>query len=85
MLGCIRKHLITKWKFVGYSLKLKYDVLEKIEQRQTRIEDQAFAMLVEWVQTDTRPCYCKLIYALDKYRLSNVVNQLKVIVKSGNE
>ena len=84
VLGCIRKHLTTKWKFVGYSLKLKHHVLEKIEQRQTKIEDQAFAMLVEWMQTDVEPCYCKLISALDEQGLSNIANDLKVIVKSGN-
>ncbi|XP_065903623.1 uncharacterized protein [Dysidea avara] len=82
VLSSIRRHLVLKWKFVGYSLQLKYYIIDNIEQRQTRIEDKTFEMLVEWRQTDTHPCYCKLISALNEHKLSGAVDDLKVNIKS---
>lgn len=69
--------MASKWKFVGYSLQLNYDVIEKIEERNHSIEDLTFAMLVQWMQTDPEPCYCKLISALSEQGLMNAIESLK--------
>jgi len=85
VLSSIRRHIVPHWTFVGYSLHLKYDTIDNIKKSRRNSEEQAFQMLVEWMQTDSTPCYCKLISVMDEHRLSQAVIDLKMIIKSGTK
>ena len=57
-------------------------MLKTIEFNIHEVEEQAFQMLIEWVQRDLKSCYCRLISAMDKQDLRRGIDALKKNVKS---
>lgn len=82
VLSKIRKCFNAEWKYVGLALNLEHNLLETIESNHQKIDDRSFQMLVEWMKRDKKPCYCKLISAMEEEELQSAVHDLKQKIKS---
>ena len=83
VLKSIRREFGDNWKYVGYELHLEDSVIDTIGLDEKRVEDQAFKMLRNWIQCDVKPCYCKLIAAMETESLNSGVTCLKKWIKRG--
>ena len=82
VLSSIRREFGIQWKHVGYALGLEHSLLVCIEHNSPHeVEEKAFNMLTSWKQRDAHPCYCKLIYAMEKEHLNRGVECLKSYIK----
>ena len=82
VLSSIRREIGKQWKHVGYALGLEHSLLECTEHNHPHgVEEKAFKMLTDWIQRDVHPCYCKLIYAMDKEHLHQGVECLRFYIK----
>ena len=82
ILSKIRKEFGSHWKHVGYNLGLEHSVLNVIELNSQDVEQRTFKMLEEWMQTNVKTCYCKLISAMLEEDLCQAVEILKQNIKS---
>ena len=82
-MSSIRQEFGTKWKHVGLILEINYNVINLIELNLKQFEERSFNMMVEWFQRDPNPCYCKLIFAMNKEGLHSGIEVLKSKIKLG--
>ena len=82
-MSSIRWEFGTKWKHVGLILEINHNVINLIELNLQQFEERSFNMMIEWMQRDPNPCYCKLILAMNKEGLLRGIEVLKSKIKLG--
>ena len=79
ILSRIKAHLAVHWKDIGYELIAEHKVTNIASSRDD-VEEKCLTMLKTWLETDSNPCYCKLLAALEIYGYSDMLKKVKEII-----
>ena len=81
ILSRITVHLAMHWKDIGYELIAEHKVAN-IACSRDDVTEKCFTMLHTWLQTDSNPCYCKLLTVLELYEYHHLLIKVKEIITS---
>ena len=81
ILSRIKAHLAVHWKDIGYELIADHKVTNIMCSRDD-VEEKCFTMLRTWLETDNKPCYCKLFAALETYEYHDLLKKVKEAITS---
>ena len=71
--------LPSHWKSIGYELIDQYKIAN-IACSVDSLENKCFNMLTTWLESDSKPCYCKLFAALETYEYHDLLRKVKEII-----
>ena len=69
------------WKDIGYELIAEHEV-KNIASSRDDVQEKCSTMLETWLETDSNPCYCKLVAALEVYEYFDQIRKVKEIIHS---
>ena len=81
ILSRIKAHIAVHWKDIGYEMIAEHEV-KNIASSRDDVQEKCFTMLETWLETDSNPCYCKLVAALEVYEYFDQIRKVKEIIHS---
>jgi len=61
---------------IGYEL-LNHEKVQIIKADYTTVEERYHEVYSQWLETDSKACYCKLIHALEEYECMSAAEIVK--------